>query len=162
VVCDARESKAACCSATATNTIRVLDLQDSKVFRPEVIARGGKSMFPYMIDPNTGTEMYESDDIISYMAKTYGDGTVPLQLRLGPVTAITAGLAGLPRSAAPSCKAVVLLYERRFFVVLLALQCAECKRDHETVQNLATACFTSTCCNGFAGRECITGIAHAL
>lgn len=32
------------------------------------------AQFPYLIDPNTGTEMYESDAIISYLFNTYGDG----------------------------------------------------------------------------------------
>lgn len=40
--------------------------------RPELVARGGKMMVPYLIDPNTGTEMYESDDIVAYLDATYG------------------------------------------------------------------------------------------
>ncbi len=39
--------------------------------RPELVARGGKMMVPYLIDPNTGTEMYESDDIVAYLHRTY-------------------------------------------------------------------------------------------
>ena len=27
---------------------------------------------PYLIDPNSGTEMFESDDIVDYMLDTYG------------------------------------------------------------------------------------------
>lgn len=69
-------------------------------FRPEAVAKGGKSRFPYMEDPNTGAAMYESDDIIKYLADTYGDGTVPLALRLGAGTAITAGLSGIGRCEA--------------------------------------------------------------
>eukprot|EP00951_Prasinocladus_malaysianus_P000335 scaffold2523_cov34-Prasinocladus_malaysianus.AAC.1 len=54
-------------------------------------------MFPYMVDPNTGEAMYESDDIIAYLFKTYGDGQVPLPLRLGAATVLTAGLGGMAR-----------------------------------------------------------------
>ncbi|WP_227679879.1 glutathione S-transferase N-terminal domain-containing protein [Psychrobacter frigidicola] len=32
----------------------------------------GKLQFPYLIDPNTDTEMFESQDIIDYLVKTYG------------------------------------------------------------------------------------------
>ena len=32
-----------------------------------LIARGGKQQVPYLIDPETGTEMYESDDIVEYL-----------------------------------------------------------------------------------------------
>jgi glutaredoxin len=35
---------------------------------------GGKIQVPYLVDPNTGTRMYESDDIITYLDRTYGPG----------------------------------------------------------------------------------------
>ena len=62
-------------------------------FRPGAVARSGKKQFPFLVDPNTGKELLESNDIIRYLAATYGDGTIPLLLRLGPLTnasAITA------------------------------------------------------------------------
>lgn len=71
--------------------------QGSPNHRPEAIKKSGKSMFPYMEDPNTGVSMLESDDIIKYLAETYGDGEVPLMLRLGVGTALTAGFSALPR-----------------------------------------------------------------
>lgn len=57
----------------------------------------GKSQFPFMVDPNTGQKMGESDDIINYLWDEYGDGNVPLLLKLGPLTAISNTLALLPR-----------------------------------------------------------------
>lgn len=42
--------------------------------REEVVARGGKAQFPYLFDPNTGVEMYESEDIVDYLHATYGKG----------------------------------------------------------------------------------------
>ena len=36
-------------------------------FRTEVVERGGKAQFPYLVDPNTGAEMYESLDIIDWL-----------------------------------------------------------------------------------------------
>ena len=38
----------------------------------DVKEKGGKLMFPYLVDPNTGTSMYESNDIVKYLAGTYG------------------------------------------------------------------------------------------
>ncbi|WCJ34306.1 Thioredoxin family protein [Euphorbia peplus] len=67
-------------------------------FRPKAIQMGGKKQFPYMVDPNTGTAMYESDDIIKYLVDKYGDGTVPLALSLGLLTTLTAGFAMLGRA----------------------------------------------------------------
>jgi len=69
-------------------------------FRPKVQRRGGKAQFPYLIDPNTKREMYESDDIVTYLFDQYGDGGVPLLLRLGPVTDAFSMLASAWRPAA--------------------------------------------------------------
>lgn len=66
-------------------------------FRPKVGQLGGKQQFPYMLDPNTGISMYESDDIIKYLVGKYGDGSVPLMLSLGIFTTLTAGLAMIGR-----------------------------------------------------------------
>ena len=82
-------------------------------FRPEVIARGGKALFPYLVDPNTGLEMYESDAIVRHLFATYGDGPPPGAL-LGPlrraerrarVGACASGAARAPSPRArPACR----------------------------------------------------------
>jgi glutathione S-transferase len=41
-------------------------------FRPIARELGGKTQFPFLDDPNTGTRLYESRDIATYLAKTYG------------------------------------------------------------------------------------------
>ena len=46
-------------------------------FREQIKSETGKSQFPYLVDPNTGVRMFESDDIVAYLFKEYGDGTVP-------------------------------------------------------------------------------------
>lgn len=66
-------------------------------FRPKVAQMGGKQQFPYMVDPNTGTAMYESDDIIKYLVKKYGDGSIPFTLSLGLLTTLTEGFAMIGR-----------------------------------------------------------------
>ncbi|KAI4300478.1 hypothetical protein L6164_033854 [Bauhinia variegata] len=66
-------------------------------FRPKVAQMGGKQLFPYMVDPNTGMSMYESDDIIKYLTGKYGDGSIPFTLSLGFLTTLTAGLGMLGR-----------------------------------------------------------------
>ncbi|KAJ3671357.1 hypothetical protein LUZ60_007436 [Juncus effusus] len=71
--------------------------QNGPNFRPKVLNMGGKMQFPYMVDPNTGVAMYESDNIIKYLADNYGDGSVPLMLSLGFITTITTIFALLPR-----------------------------------------------------------------
>lgn len=66
-------------------------------FRPKVAQMGGKQQFPYMVDPNTGTAMYESDDIIKYLVQKYGDGSIPFTLSLGLLTTLTEGFAMIGR-----------------------------------------------------------------
>ncbi len=38
----------------------------------ELIKRGGKRQVPYLVDPDTKEEMYESDDIIEYLHENFG------------------------------------------------------------------------------------------
>ncbi|XP_050940080.1 uncharacterized protein LOC103486617 isoform X2 [Cucumis melo] len=66
-------------------------------FRPKVLQMGGKQQFPYMVDPNTGVSMYESDDIIKYLVQNYGDGNVPFSLSLGLLTTLSEGFAMIGR-----------------------------------------------------------------
>jgi len=40
--------------------------------RAALVQRAGKMQVPYLIDANTGREMYESDDILAYLEATYG------------------------------------------------------------------------------------------
>ncbi len=35
----------------------------------ELVTRGGKRQMPYLVDGDTGIEMYESDDIIAYLTE---------------------------------------------------------------------------------------------
>lgn len=71
--------------------------KDGATFRKEIKETYGRdATFPFMVDPNTGTKMFESDDIISYLFGMYGDGVVPAQL-LGPAAPITAAIGLLPR-----------------------------------------------------------------
>ena len=66
-------------------------------FRPDVVERGGKAQFPYLVDPNTGVEMYESLDIIAYLFETYGQRPVPLKWRAGKLQTLGSMLASAPR-----------------------------------------------------------------
>ena len=66
-------------------------------FRPELLERGGKAQFPYLVDENTGVEMYESMAIVDYLFQTYGGGQVPLRWKLGPLQKLSSSLASAAR-----------------------------------------------------------------
>tara|TARA_R110001599_G_scaffold353188_1_gene590574 strand:- start:3105 stop:3860 length:756 start_codon:yes stop_codon:yes gene_type:complete len=66
-------------------------------FRSQVIERGGKAQFPFLVDRNTGVQMYESLDIIAYLFETYGQRSVPLKWRAGKLQTLGSMLASAPR-----------------------------------------------------------------
>lgn len=77
-------------------------------FRPELEERGGKAQFPYLVDPNTDIEMYESLDIVDYLYTTYGKSELPLKWRAAKLQMAGSMLAsasrkgeGLTASATP-------------------------------------------------------------
>lgn len=67
------------------------------LFRQELIERGGRAQFPYLVDRNTGQEMYESDAIVAYLFRQYGEGRPPFLLRSGPQNDLTTTLASVVR-----------------------------------------------------------------
>ena len=67
-------------------------------YRNELIKRGGKAQFPYLYDPNTGKEMYESNAIVAYLFETYGNGPPTWLLRAGPLNDLTSAAVGLWRA----------------------------------------------------------------
>lgn len=69
-------------------------------FREYVKKVGGKAQFPYLVDPNTGKALYESDEIVRYLFAQYGDGKVPALLAAGPLTDLTSSLASVARLGA--------------------------------------------------------------
>ena len=65
--------------------------------RDELRERGGKVQAPYLVDRNTGAELYESEEIIDYLHSHYGSGRSRLWRGLAPFNTLAAGLAGLVR-----------------------------------------------------------------
>lgn len=66
-------------------------------YRPEVIEKGGKAQFPFLIDPNTDAQMYESLSIIKYLFETYGQRPLPLKWQLGQLQTLGSMLASTVR-----------------------------------------------------------------
>ncbi|WP_394821665.1 glutathione S-transferase N-terminal domain-containing protein [Pendulispora albinea] len=59
--------------------------------------RLGRFEIPLLIDANTDFSSSDSDAIVRYLFNEYGDGTVPLPLRLGALTNATSRVASLLR-----------------------------------------------------------------
>ncbi len=71
-------------------------------FRPTSIERGGKAQFPFLIDPNTGRQLYESADIVAYLFEKYGRRPLPAHWRLRVVDTVSSGIASAWRAGAGS------------------------------------------------------------
>jgi glutathione S-transferase len=68
-----------------------------RVNRPDLEQLGGKQQFPYLVDLNTGTELYESEQIIDYLFEEYGPGRSALRRFAAPLNTLTAGAASAVR-----------------------------------------------------------------
>jgi glutaredoxin len=78
--------------------------KDGLIYRDFVKATGGKLQFPFLIDPNTGVQMYESMDIVAYLFKTYSNKPLPLKWQFGSLQKASSIVAGIPRSGEGAVK----------------------------------------------------------
>jgi len=62
---------------TPRETLKAYGVVKDSRYRGEVVRLGGEAMFPFMVDPNTGTSMYDSAAIVEYLQATYGKGRGP-------------------------------------------------------------------------------------
>jgi len=70
---------------------------DGKRFRPRAKKLGGKMQFPFLHDPNTNAKLYESQDIVEYLFRTYGRRELPLLWRAEIFNKATSLLSSLAR-----------------------------------------------------------------
>jgi glutathione S-transferase len=49
-------------------------------FRPRAKQLGGKAQFPFLVDPNSGQQLYESADIVEYLFREYSATMSPARL----------------------------------------------------------------------------------
>eukprot|EP01025_Chloroclados_australasicus_P042744 TRINITY_DN4546_c0_g1_i1.p1 TRINITY_DN4546_c0_g1~~TRINITY_DN4546_c0_g1_i1.p1 ORF type:complete len:325 (-),score=12.46 TRINITY_DN4546_c0_g1_i1:220-1194(-) len=123
--------------------ISILDLdvmvypcpKNGERFRSVVLEKGQKTQFPFLEDPNTNMQMFESDDIIKYLFQEYGDGQVPFVFNL-PASLATAGAQigltsrrekgrNVQPSIAPEKPLVMYGYEASPFVKIVREQLCE-------------------------------------
>jgi len=67
-----RKVREALCELDLEHIVRNVPKGSRK--REALLARAGKVQVPYLVDPNTGSEMFESDDIVTYLYERYGPG----------------------------------------------------------------------------------------
>jgi glutathione S-transferase len=123
--------------------------KNGNLYRREIKEKyGTKATFPFLMDPNTGVQMFESDAIVEYLFLTYGDGTIPWTLlplsknSNNPIVTLTAGLGLLFRawrgatyktSNPPPLPLQVVLYEGSPFCKLVRETLCELELEHTQV-----------------------------
>ena len=68
-------------------------------YRPGAVELGGKSQFPFLVDPNTGVQMYESLDIVEYLFRTYAERPLPVKWRAGALQVLGSFMTDAARLA---------------------------------------------------------------
>lgn len=61
--------------------VEMKDITDATL-EAELVARGGQSMVPYLVDTEHNIEMYESDNIVAHLQKEYGKIKTPTKVRM--------------------------------------------------------------------------------
>jgi len=54
--------------------LTLFDVGADEALRAELVAKGGKKQVPFLEDVARGVTLYESGDIIDYLAEYYGQG----------------------------------------------------------------------------------------
>lgn len=65
--------------------------------RRQAVDRGGQQKFPFLVDPNTGEQLYESELILTYLADTYGPGRSRLSRAAANANTTISGITTLVR-----------------------------------------------------------------
>ena len=99
---------------------------------------GGRKSYPHLVDPNTGVSMSESEDIIDYLHRTYGDERPSWRRLISPLNTASSGLASAWR---PKGRRVRPGHEARVqppeHLVLYNFEASPfCRKVRETLQEL--------------------------
>jgi glutathione S-transferase len=66
---------------TANQTIKapliLLNVSADSAHKAALLEKGGKTQVPYLQDVDRGMSLYESEDIIAYLARYYANGIIP-------------------------------------------------------------------------------------
>jgi len=113
--------------------------------RAEVAAKGGQQQFPFLVDPNSGTSMYESEDIIDYLYATYGQGRSAGWRMLGPINTFGARLASVVRPRGGRVNAIARSSDPEELLVLYNMEGSPyCRKVREVLCELDLDCHMKT------------------
>ncbi|KAG2282686.1 hypothetical protein Bca52824_053906 [Brassica carinata] len=100
-------------------SVEVYPCPKGSVRHRELVRRsGGQEMFPFLIDPNTDTSMYESGDIVKYLFNQYGNGRGP-STGLLESTLFTGWMPTLLRADPPPQMLELFSYENNSYTRLV-------------------------------------------
>jgi len=120
--------------------------------RDEVPDFGDRKFFPYLVDPNTGVRMKESEDILDYLHETYGAGRPHIARRVAPLDTLTASLASAVRPRGRRVRVQRASDPAELLELYQYEACPACRRVRERLHELDLPFLVRTVAHGSAGR----------
>lgn len=99
-----------------------------------------KQQFPFLRDPNTGIEMYESEDIIDYLMSTYGEGRSGASRWLAPLNTAGAAVASVTRLRGRRVKRARVVQPAKMLVLYNYEASPYCRKVREVLCELDLDC----------------------
>lgn len=86
--------------------------KNEPVYRAELERLSGQQKVPYLVDPNRNHASSESNRLVAYLFRHYGDGRVPAMLNGGSTAMLSSKLASQARGGVMHYEAPALMPER--------------------------------------------------
>lgn len=122
--------------------------------RAKVMALGGQCQFPFLVDPNSGRSLYESEAIIDYLYATFRSPRPTIARLFAPLNTLSAAVASAVRPK--GIRARPSVSEREQPTELLVLYNFEaspyCKKVRERIHELNLDCHIKNVGKGSARR----------
>lgn len=97
--------------------------------------------FPYLVDPNTDTALYESEDIIDYLHETYGSGRNGIKKAFSPLNTLSALVASSVRLRGGSVTGSARTDQPAEIIVLYGFEASPyCRKVREALCELDLDC----------------------
>ncbi|MCZ7679852.1 MAG: glutathione S-transferase N-terminal domain-containing protein [Sandaracinaceae bacterium] len=121
---------------------------------------GGRKSYPYLVDPNTGAAMKESEDIIDYLLSEYGPGAGARWRRLAPIHTLGSIVASAIRPRGRAVRAGISARSTpREPLVLYSFEgCPYCRRVRERLHALDLVHLVKNAAKGSARRAELVAI----
>jgi len=128
--------------------------------RAQTPTRRGRKSYPYLVDPNTGRSMGESEDILDYLHETYGQGRERWRRALAPLNTASSAIVTAWRPFGGRVRRGLESREQQTqHLVLYNYEASPyCRKVRETLQALNLDCHVKNVAKASARRPELIGL----